>query len=47
MLCWWEKSLVVALKHSEGIKHKVLFQEQEAYSNKITQKAQYTPSLSF
>jgi len=43
--CWWEKPLVVALKHSEWIKHKVLFQEQEAYSNKITQKAQYTPSL--
>ncbi|KAJ6889775.1 hypothetical protein NC651_023500 [Populus alba x Populus x berolinensis] len=30
---WWEKPLVVALKHSEGIKHKVLFQEQEAYNN--------------
>ena len=24
--CWWEKPLVVALKHSEGIKHTVLFQ---------------------
>jgi hypothetical protein len=28
-LCWWEKPLVVALKHSEGIKHTVLFQEQK------------------
>ena len=27
--CWWEEPLVVALKHSEGIKHKVLFQEQK------------------
>ena len=25
--CWWEKPLVVALKHSEGIKHNVLFQQ--------------------
>jgi len=25
--CWWEKPLVVVLKHSEGIKHTVLFQE--------------------
>jgi len=25
--CWWEEPLVVALKHSEGIKHTVLFQE--------------------
>ena len=25
----WEKPLVVAFKHSEGIKHKVLFQEQK------------------
>ena len=24
--CWWEEPLVVALKHSEGIKHTVLFQ---------------------
>ena len=24
--CWWEKPLVVALKHSEGIKHEVLLQ---------------------
>ena len=24
--CWWEKPLVVALKHSEGIKHTVLLQ---------------------
>jgi hypothetical protein len=28
---WWEKPLVVALKHSEGIKHTVLFQQQKAY----------------
>jgi hypothetical protein len=26
-VCWWEKPLVVALKHSEGIKHTVLFQQ--------------------
>ena len=25
--CWWEKPLVVALKHSEEIKHTVLFQQ--------------------
>jgi hypothetical protein len=25
--CWWEKSLVVALKHSEWIKYTVLFQQ--------------------
>jgi hypothetical protein len=31
--CWWEKPLVVALKHSEGIKHTVLLQEQEAYKH--------------
>ena len=31
--CWWEKPLVVALKHLEGIKYEVLFQEQEAYNN--------------
>ena len=31
--CWWEKPLLVALKHSEGIKHTVLFQQQEAYNN--------------
>jgi hypothetical protein len=30
--CWWEKPLVVALKHSEGIKHTVLFQETKAYN---------------
>jgi hypothetical protein len=30
---WWEKPLVVALKHSEGIKHTILFQQQEAYNN--------------
>jgi len=32
--CWWEKPLVVALKHSEGIKHTVLLQEQIAYKHK-------------
>jgi hypothetical protein len=26
-VCWWERPLVVALKHSEGIKHTVLFQQ--------------------
>ena len=26
LFCWWEEPLVVALKHSEGIKHTVLFQ---------------------
>jgi hypothetical protein len=31
--CWWEKPLVVALKHSEGIKHTVLFQEQKLTNN--------------
>jgi hypothetical protein len=31
--CWWEKPLVVALKHSEGIKHTVLFQEQKLTIN--------------
>ena len=30
--CWWEKPLVVALKYSEGIKHKVLLQKTEAYT---------------
>jgi len=34
--CWWEKPLVVALKHSEGIKHKVLFQQTNSLQ---TQKA--------
>jgi hypothetical protein len=29
---WWEKPLVVALKHSEGIKHTVLFQQQKTYT---------------
>jgi len=33
---------VVALKHSEGIKHKVLFQEQKLTN---TKSLQYTPSL--
>jgi hypothetical protein len=32
--CWWEKPLVVVLKHSEGIKHKVLFQEQKLTKHK-------------
>jgi len=41
--CWWEKPLVVALKHSEGIKHTVLFQQQIAYNN--LKSLQYTPSL--
>jgi hypothetical protein len=31
--CWLDKPLVVALKHSEGIKHTVLFQQQEAYKD--------------
>ena len=31
--CCWEKPLVVALKHSEGIKHTVLFQQQKAYKD--------------
>jgi len=31
--CWWEKPLMVALKHSEGIKHTVLFQEQKLTIN--------------
>ena len=26
--CWWEKPLVVALKHIEGIKHTVLLQKK-------------------
>ena len=32
--CWWEKPLVVALKHLEGIKHKVLLQKTKVYNNK-------------
>jgi LRR receptor-like serine/threonine-protein kinase FLS2 len=32
-LCWWEKPLVVVLKHSERIKYTVLFQQQEAYKD--------------
>jgi hypothetical protein len=31
--CWWDKPLVVVLKHSDGIKHTVLFQQQEAYKD--------------
>ena len=27
--CWWEKPLVVDLKHLEGIKHPVLFQNNK------------------
>jgi hypothetical protein len=34
VMCWWEKPLVVALKHSEGIKHTVLFQEQKLTNTK-------------
>ena len=30
--CWWEEPLVVALKHSEGIKHTVLLQKSKAYN---------------
>ena len=37
--CWWEKPLVVVLKHSEGIKHTVLFQETNSLQ---TQKAYNT-----
>ena len=33
-VCWWEEPLVVALKHSEGIKHTVLFQEQKLTNTK-------------
>jgi len=33
--CWWEKPLVVALEHLEGIKHTVLFQ-----NNKLTKYKQ-------
>jgi hypothetical protein len=31
--CWWEKPLVVALKHSEGIKHTVLLQKHKLTIN--------------
>ena len=41
--CWWGKPLVVALEHSDGIKHTVLLQKQKLT---ITQSLQYTPSLS-
>ncbi|KAJ6941179.1 hypothetical protein NC651_007077 [Populus alba x Populus x berolinensis] len=37
--CWWEKPLVVALKHSEGIKHTVLLQRIEALQLINTTKA--------
>ena len=43
-MCWWEKPLVVALKHSEGIKHTVLFQETNSLQ---TQKLNNTRPLSF
>jgi len=43
--CWWEKPLVVALKHSEGIKHTVLFQETKAYKQ-LTQKLNTIHALS-
>jgi hypothetical protein len=45
IFCWWEKPLVVALKHSEEIKHTVLFQEQEAYKQ-LTQKLNTIHALS-
>jgi hypothetical protein len=35
-VCWWEEPLLVALKHSEGIKHTVLLQETNSLQ---TQKA--------
>ena len=41
--CWWGKPVVVALEHSEGIKHTILLQKQKLT---ITQSLQYTPSLS-
>ena len=31
--CWWEEPLVVALKHSEGIKHNVLLQNPKLTIN--------------
>jgi hypothetical protein len=37
--CWWEKPLVVVLKHSEGTKHTVLFQEQKLTEAKLNTKA--------
>ena len=30
--CWWEEPLVVALKHSEGIKHTGFITKSEAYN---------------
>ena len=33
---WWEKPLVVALKHTEGIKHTVLLQKQAYKLQKLT-----------
>jgi hypothetical protein len=41
--CWWEKPLMVALKHSEGIKHTVLFQET---NNKLTDTKSLIHALS-
>ena len=43
--CWWEKPLLVALKHSEGIKHKVLLQKHKLTINEHKSLIQYTPSL--
>ena len=34
--CWWEKPLVVALKHLEGIKHNVLLQNPKLTINNKT-----------
>jgi hypothetical protein len=31
--CWWEEPLVVALKHSEGIKHNILLQKHKLTIN--------------
>ena len=49
--CWWEEPLVVALKHSEGIKHKVLLQNPKLTINtKLTTihaLSLYSVSLSF
>ncbi|KAJ6882819.1 hypothetical protein NC651_029178 [Populus alba x Populus x berolinensis] len=43
--CWWEKPLVVALKHSEGIKYEVLLQKKQKLNNN-NKALQYTPPLS-
>jgi len=44
---WWEKPLVVTLKHSEGIKHKVLFQEHKSLQQWKSHKKLNTRPLSF